>query len=331
MLQKKRAFFKFLFQILILFFYKINFKLFASSARTKILTHPIFLNHIISSEHPERPERIKFILDYIKKYELGDLLEIVETDRLVEKWIKKIHSDNHIKSLKKNNPIAEKVSRYAVKVCLTGVDKILRDETKSIFCAVRPPGHHALNTGKEEGFCYYNHIAITAEYLKKKYKFKKILIVDWDYHHGNSTEFFFYDDPSVLFFSTHDFNAYPGTGHPSKKGKGLGLGFNINVHLPCRTNDEQILKVFNEVLIPKTDKFKPDFILISAGFDSRLNDLLGCYDISDNGFKELTKIITKIAAKHCDNRILSILEGGYNLDGNASAVIAHISELNNLN
>ena len=129
-----------------------------------------------------------------------DLLEIVNTDRYVEDWILKIHTKKHINSLKINDPIAEEVSRYAVKICLTGVDKILQNESKNIFCAVRPPGHHALNTGKEEGFCYYNHIAITARYVQKKYDLKKILIVDWDYHHGNSTEYFFYDDPNILFF-----------------------------------------------------------------------------------------------------------------------------------
>ena len=160
---------------------------------------------------------------------------------------------------------------------------------------------------------------------------KKILIVDWDYHHGNATEHFFYNDPSVLFFSTHDQFAYPGTGSPKRKGNGKGLGFNINVHLPCKTKDEQIIKVFDQILVPKAHKFKPDFILISAGFDSRINDTLGCFDLSDDCFRKLTKILKNLSKLYCDNRILSILEGGYNLTGNAKATIAHINELNNLN
>ena len=142
---------------------------------------------------------------------------------------------------------------------------------------------------------------------------------------------FFYNDPSVLFFSTHDKFAYPGTGLPSREGQGKGRGFNINVHLPCGTKDKKILSVFNKILIPKVNLFKPDFILVSSGFDSRIDDLLGCYKITDNGFKKLTKIITTLAKKYCDGRIISILEGGYNLDGNAKASIAHVSELNNLN
>ena len=331
MLIRKREFIKSsLLNLFLFFFLKLNLK--ANDLKnTKVLTNLIFFEHIISPDHPEKPDRIKYILDNLKKSKNSGLLEIVNTNRDVQKWIKEIHFDKHINSLIKNFPLAEKVSRFAVKVCLTGVDKIMKKESKNIFCAVRPPGHHALNSGKDEGFCYYNHVAITAKYIQKKFKLKKILIVDWDYHHGNSTEYFFYNDPTVLFFSTHDQFAYPGTGSPKRQGNGEGFGFNINVHLPCKTKDEQIIKVFNQILIPKVHKFKPDFILISAGFDSRKNDTLGCFDLSDDCFRKLTKIIKNLSERYCENRILSILEGGYNLDGNAKASITHIDELNNLN
>ena len=331
MLILKRAFIKSsLLNLFLFLFFKSNLK--ANDIKnTKVLTNLIFFEHIISPNHPEKPDRIKYILDNLKKSKNSGLLEIVNTKRDVQKWIKEIHFDNHINSLRKNFPLAEKVSSYAVKVCLTGVDKIMKKESKNIFCAVRPPGHHALNSGKDEGFCYYNHVAITAKYIQKKFKLKKILIVDWDYHHGNSTEYFFYNDPSVLFFSTHDQFAYPGTGSPKRRGKGKGLGFNINVHLPCKTTDERIIKVFDQILVPNVHKFKPDFILISAGFDSRINDTLGCFNLSDDCFRKLTKILTKLSKLYCHNRILSILEGGYNLDGNAKATLAHIDELNKLN
>ena len=331
MFPQKREFLKF--SLINFFFFPfINFNLKATDLKnTKVLTNLIFFEHLISPDHPEKPDRIKYILNNLKKSKNSDLLEIIETNRDSQKWIREIHSENHINSLKKFHPLAEKVSRYAIKVCLTGVDKIIKKESKNIFCAVRPPGHHALNTGKDEGFCYYNHVAITAKYIQKKFKLKKILIVDWDYHHGNSTEYFFYNDPTVLFFSTHDQFAYPGTGSPKRRGNGKGLGFNINVHLPCKTTDEQIIKVFNQILVPNVHKFKPDFILISAGFDSRINDTLGCFDLTDDCFRKLTKILTNLSKLYCDNRILSILEGGYNLDGNAKATIAHIEELNNLN
>ena len=332
MIFNKREFIKFSFINLFLFFFlRFNVKAHSTKTNTKVLTNLIFLKHIISPNHPEKPDRINYILNNLKKSKNSSLLEIIDTKRNVQKWIKEIHSDTHVNSLRKLYPLAEKVSRYAVKVCLTGVDKIMKKESKNIFCAVRPPGHHALNTGKDEGFCYYNHIAITAKYIQKKFKLKKILIVDWDYHHGNSTEHFFYDNPSVLFFSTHDQFAYPGTGSPQRKGAGKGLGFNINIHLPCKTEDNDIIKVYDQILVPKVHKFKPDFILISAGFDSRINDTLGCFNLSDDCFRNLTKTLTKLSKLYSNSRILSILEGGYNLDGNAKATLAHIDELNNLN
>ena len=191
----------------------------------------------------------------------------------------------------------------------------------------RPPGHHAKNTGQEEGFCYYNHIAIAARYAQQHYDLKKVLIIDWDFHHGNGTEWAFYSDPSVLYFSTHDMFAYPGTGSPSRTGEGDGEGFNINVHLDCGATDDDIINAFQTKLLPAVEQFKPDLILISAGFDSRQDDLLGCHNISDQGFIKLTETVKILANKHCQGKIVSLLEGGYNLQGNASAVTAHINAL----
>ena len=194
------------------------------------------------------------------------------------------------------------------------------------FVAARPPGHHARNDGREEGFCFYNNVAIAAKYLQKN-GFEKILIVDWDYHHGDGTEYFFYQDPSVLFFSTHDWNAYPGTGAPERQGVGEGYGFNINVHLPCGSGNIEIERAFTDILLPNAEKFKPDFVLISAGFDSREKDPLGCFIIDDFGFRRITQIVLEITNKFADGKILSILEGGYNPIGVASSAEAHIEEL----
>jgi acetoin utilization deacetylase AcuC-like enzyme len=313
-----------------LFFYSNQFVLASKKlTNTKILSSLIFKKHIISENHPEKPERIEFIIKAIKTSGLMNIFENFNLTRKVENWIRLIHSEEHINLLKLAFPLAERVSQHAVKICLEGVDRIMNGVNKNIFCATRPPGHHALNTGKDEGFCFYNHIAITAKYIQKKYKLSKILIVDWDYHHGNSTEYFFYDDPSILFFSTHDQFAYPGTGTPDKIGIGKGKGFNINIHLPCQTTNNQIIEVFKNILIPRANRFKPEFILISSGFDSRINDLLGCYNVNDEGFVELTRIVKKLANIHCNDRLLSVLEGGYNLEGNAKATIAHVKELNN--
>ena len=333
-MNKKRRFIENIIYSLLYLFIKTNLffsKIInASELNTKVLTSNLFLKFKVSPNHPENPGRIKYIINHFKEKKILNLLDKKSFSYDVEKWIKEIHSTKHINELKKNHSIAEKTSQIATKICLIGVDNIMNGEVKNIFCAVRPPGHHALNTGKDEGFCYYNHIAITAKYIQKQYKLKKILIIDWDYHHGNSTEYFFYDDPSVLFFSTHDQFAYPGTGSPLRKGIGNGKGFNINVHLPCKTNDNDIIDIFRKVLLPKAEKFKPEFVLISAGFDSRIDDLLGCYNVTDEGFYKLTRICMKIAKKFSNHRLLSILEGGYNLEGNTKACLAHVKALNKL-
>ena len=328
---ERRDFLKFfLYGSLFLFNYQISRAL-DQPRNTKVLSSKIFKKFAIDVNHPEKPDRIKFIKRLIKNSNLINIYENYEDYRNIENWIELIHSKEHINTLKSNFSLAEKVSRHAVSICLEGVDRIMQKKNRNIFCATRPPGHHALNTGKHEGFCFYNNVAIAAKYIQNKYNLSKILIIDWDYHHGNSTEFFFYDDPSVLFFSTHDQFAYPGTGSPTKLGEGQGKGLNINVHLPCNTTNKQIIEVFKEVLIPKASKFKPDFILISSGFDSRIDDLLGCFNVTDEGFIELTKIVKDLAHVHCYDSILSVLEGGYNLQGNAKATIAHVKYLNNFN
>ncbi len=291
------------------------------------ISDPVFLQHHIAAGHPESPDRIQYIQNAIQTSGWGEQLTLVGLKPDVERWITTVHTETHITSIKTHAPLAHKVASAAVGACLSGIDKLLCDRLDNVFCAVRPPGHHALNTGQEEGFCYYNNIAIAARYAQQQYGLKKILIVDWDYHHGNATEAMFYNAADVLFFSTHDQYAYPGTGDPAKKGAGKGYGYNINVHLDCGAKDENIIEVFNTVLVVAADEFKPELVLVSAGFDSRENDPLGCFDITDEGFFQLTKIVMRIADEHCQGKMLSVLEGGYNLSGNASAVLAHLSAL----
>jgi len=241
--------------------------------------------------------------------------------------LSRIHTAAHVHALKIEYGKSNDVALAVVAGILAATDEVCRGSLRNAFCVTRPPGHHARNTGKVEGFCFYNGVAVAARYAQEKYGLKKILIVDWDYHHGNGTEAFFYSDPSVLYFSTHDYFAYPGTGDPAKVGEGAGKGFNINVHLDCKSTDEDIIAAFNEKLLPAANRFKPDLILISAGFDSRQDDLLGCFDISDEGYRQLTKLIMQLADQYCDGRLVSVLEGGYNLDGLASAVKVHVETL----
>jgi acetoin utilization deacetylase AcuC-like enzyme len=303
-------------------------KMVTNSNKTGLVDDPVFLQHHIAAGHPETPDRVKFIHNALQ--ESGVLQKVTginfkEGD--IEEWIKTLHTHEHIASIKKNFSVAHQVAEASVRGCLAAVDQVATKKIDNAFCLTRPPGHHALNTGREEGFCYYNTIAIAARYAQKEYGFKKILIVDWDYHHGNATEAMFYDDPSVLYFSTHDQFAYPGTGDPSKEGSGDGIGYNINVHLPCGTDDEKIIDVYKNILLPAAEKFKPDMVLISAGFDSREHDLLGCFDVTDAAYITMTKMVMQIAEQSCEGRVVSMLEGGYYLPGIAEAVNAHVKTL----
>ena len=297
--------------------------------KTKVglIMDDIFLNYHLMPGHPESPQRYQVMKDTILKSTFIESLATPDLHESTENWLTSIHTAEHIQSVKQNYTEAYPVAVAAVAAALSAVDEVLNKRLQHVFCATRPPGHHALNTGKEEGFCYFNQIAIAARYAQKKYGLKNILIVDWDYHHGNSTEAMFYEDPSILFFSTHDQYAYPGTGNPAKTGKGAGKGFNVNVHLPCETTDEMIIDAFKRHLLPLLPTFKPELVLISAGFDSKKNDRLGCYNVTDAGFVELTNIMKTAANQYCDGKIVSVLEGGYNLQGNADAVKAHLNAL----
>ena len=299
----------------------------AKDLQTGLVLDDSFKRHQISPSHPESPERYHAIRQYF--IEQGLLAKTVEIKPLedVETLLKNNHTDAHIKSIKQNDPEAHINASRATAGVLAAVDQVCSGKLKNAFCASRPPGHHAQNTGREEGFCYYNHVAIAARYAQQKYKLKKILIVDWDYHHGNGTEESFYSDPEVFYFSTHDYYAYPGTGDPEKKGEGAGKGFNINVHMDCGAGDAEFLAVFQTKLLPAVERFKPDLILISCGFDSRVDDLLGCHKITDQGYMEMTSFVKVLADKHCQGRLVSVLEGGYYLSGIARSAALHVEAL----
>ncbi len=214
------------------------------------------------------------------------------------------------------------VALHAAGTCLNGVDLVMGGKARNAFCIVRPPGHHA-SQARGMGFCLFNNIAVAARYAQRKYGIERVAIADWDVHHGNGTQDIFCRDKSVFFFSTHQSPWYPGTGMRTE----TGVGTTMNRPFPAGAGREQILTAFRKDFAPKMDEFKPDLVLISAGFDSRLGDPLGHFRLSDADFAELTTILMEIADKHSGGRLVSVLEGGYNLEGLTKAVTAHSKAL----
>lgn len=285
-----------------------------------------YLNHIINTNHPESPQRLTAIRAEMKQRELDkNLISISPLPKPII-HIEQLHTQSHIERIQRIK-VSGAIAELAVAGTLGAVKAVAEKRVRNAFCAIRPPGHHARNSGRPEGFCYYGNVAIAARYAQHVCGLQKILIIDWDYHHGNGTEEFFYEDPSVLFFSTHNARAYPGTGAPSRTGAGEGEGYTINVHLECGATEYDMLKKWDQRLMPAVERFRPDLVLISAGFDSRKNDTLGCFAVSDIGFMKLTKRAMEIADTYANGRLVSVLEGGYNIPGLAKATCAHLRTL----
>lgn len=288
----------------------------------------IYLQHLLQAGHPESPERLRRILLELEREGLDQEVTPIarlEEPRAVAAQIESHHTQRHVMGVRQL-PVTGDVAAAAVGGALAAIDAVAAQTLKNAFCAIRPPGHHANNTGREEGFCFYSTAAIAAKYAQSL-GFEKILVIDWDYHHGNGTQNAFYDDPTVLFFSSHDWHAYPGTGDPSLTGAGDAAELNINVHLDCGSTDRDILTAWDRKLLPAAAKFEPDFIIISAGFDSRKDDPLGCFNVTDDAFARMTRTTMDVANTYCNGRIVSLLEGGYNIDGLAKAAAIHVRTL----
>ena len=205
-------------------------------------------------------------------------------------------------------------------------DAVAAGRLRSAFVCTRPPGHHA-ETGRAMGFCLFNNVAVAARFLQAERGLGRIFVVDWDVHHGNGTQQVFEADDSVFYFSTHQYPFYPGTGARNERGRGRGEGFTLNVPLPAGTGDAEYLRVFREVLRPAIESFAPDLILISAGFDAHRDDPLASMEVTEKGFSGMTRIVRDAAEEHCGGRVVSVLEGGYDLNALARSVEAHLREL----
>jgi acetoin utilization deacetylase AcuC-like enzyme len=223
-------------------------------------------------------------------------------------------------------PDSLEVARAAAGGAFQAVDAVMEGRAQNAFCVVRPPGHHA-SADRGMGFCIFNNVALAARYAQRRHGVERVLIADWDVHHGNGTQDIFYADGSVFFFSTHQHPWYPGTGHAEETGEGAGRGSTLNCPFPAGSGRAEIMGAFQRKLLPAAADFKPDLVLISAGFDSRAGDPLGGFTLSDGDFADLTALLLEIAGSYSGGRVVSVLEGGYSLEGLAAAAVAHVQAL----
>lgn len=297
-----------------------------------------FLLHDTGPHHPENPMRLTAVVDFLKKdpflstkiswpnfksASIDDLklVHSAEYLALVEKEGANIPRNDY-KNLSTGDTVLSahtvEVAKLATGAVIGAVDEVMASRAKAAFALVRPPGHHATRD-RGMGFCVYNHVAVAARHLQQQYGLKRILIVDIDVHHGNGTQDIFYDDPSVFYFSVHQHPLYPGSGRSYETGVGQGKGFTLNVDLPPGSDDIGLLKAF-QILTPEMEKFKPEFILVSAGFDAHEGDALGGLAYTDQGYIEVAKQLKNIADRYAAGRISYVLEGGYSADNIKNSV-----------
>jgi acetoin utilization deacetylase AcuC-like enzyme len=301
----------------------------------------IYLKHDTGMFHPESPRRLSAIDSRIRKASWYKELKILKAKSADTNTVALAHDQRYMENVKEECEEGfSNLSTGDTMICrdsysvalqatggvLTAVDAVFEGSIKRVFCAVRPPGHHA-NQARGMGFCIFNNIAIAARYAQEKYDIQRVLIADWDVHHGNGTQDIFYEDDSVFFMSTHQSPWYPGTGRRDDIGLDKGKGYTMNRPFPAGAGNREIISAFKDELLPAAKTFRPQLTLISAGFDSRLGDPLGGFQIDDKGFRELTKIMMEVADIEGKGRLISILEGGYSLEGISSAIYAHMDEM----
>ena len=301
---------------------------------TAIITSDSSEDHITGDGHPEQPKRVSAVINKLKK---RDNLLWIKSEKFDQKILKKVHGSDYIESVERSfpsnglkfldgdtiiSPGSKKATYDAVGSIIKAVDGVQSKKFKNAFCAVRPPGHHS-EKNKAMGFCIFNNAAIGAQYLIEKYNYNRIAIIDFDVHHGNGTQDIFYNNKKVLYISTHQYPFYPGTGSENEKGKFNNI---FNIPLPAGTSSENYFEAYNHVL-KKIDQFRPEFLIFSAGFDAHQDDPLAQFKLKSGDFYEITRRTLITANKYINKKVVSILEGGYDLNALAESADEHIKAL----
>ena len=302
--------------------------------KTAIVTSDTSISHLTGIGHPEKPDRVTAV---IKKLKQNTSLIWKNSMKFDEKYLNITHSENYILDVKKSfpnnglkfldgdtivSPGSKKATIDAAGSIISAIEGIENKRFNKAFCAVRPPGHHA-EKNKAMGFCIYNNVAVGAKYLINKYKYDKIAIIDFDVHHGNGTQDIFYEDDKVLYISTHQYPYYPGTGSNNERGKYNNI---LNIPLPAGTNSEEYLNAYNYV-IKKLIEFKPEFLMFSAGFDAHKDDPLAQINLNSKDFYEITRRTILATQKFTKGKVVSILEGGYDLTALSESANEHVNAL----
>jgi len=309
---------------------------------TAYLFDPLYLQHF-QHGHVEGPERLDAINRALDETGMRDRLLALTPQPISIERLARVHQARHIDRVRVVAergggglmglgdetyvaPRSYEAALLAAGAVVTGIEAVLRGVVKNAFALVRPPGHHAF-ADHGEGFCLFNNIAVAAAAARAEFEIDRVLIVDFDVHHGNGTNAIFYRDPSVLFFSTHQWGIYPGTGHWSEVGEGDGVGYSVNVPMLPGWGDVALQRMFDDLLTPIARRFQPQLILVSAGYDPSWTDRLGSMLLTTSGFFALTRTLVKLSAELCHGRLVMTLEGGYGLDGLAYGVVASFAAL----
>jgi acetoin utilization deacetylase AcuC-like enzyme len=303
--------------------------------------HDLFTKHLEGYSHVESPQRLEAILKRIKGSRISKLISFIEAEPAEIAWIERVHDRDYVEgilSLEIKDAVvldwgdtvatadSPRAALHAAGAGVQAARMVLVGKLSSAFCAVRPPGHHA-ERNRAMGFCIFNNIAITALDLVEEGQLQRIAIVDWDVHHGNGTEKTFFEDDRIFYISLHQYPHYPGTGSADVIGRGQGAGFTMNIPMGVGAGDNEYLEVFDKRILPALDNFRPEFILISAGFDGHGDDPLSGMLLTSSAYGKMTKMLKNTAERHCGGRIVSFLEGGYDLEALAESVEEHLTAL----
>ena len=304
--------------------------------KTGLITSDTYQNHNTGDGHPEKVDRVTTVINNFKKLDNKNLIW-KKPVKFNKSLLETTHNSDYINFVEKSfpkqglsfldgdtiiSPGSKDATIDAVGSIIAAIDGVQNKEFKNAFCAVRPPGHHA-EKNKAMGFCIYNNVAVGAHYLIEKYNFNKIAIIDFDVHHGNGTQDIFYDNEKVLYISTHQFPYYPGSGTEQEKGRYNNI---FNIPLPAGTNSEEYLNAY-EFVLKKLKEFKPEFILFSAGFDAHQDDPLAQLQLQSDDFYTLTKRTLELSKSFCEGKVVSILEGGYDLKALQESTEKHVNAL----